>query len=89
MSNVSAQISLYPLRQEHLSPAIEETLKVLQDHGCEVRPGTMSTLVTGDDEPVFSALREAFRRAAEYGDVTMVVTISNACPRSIEKKVEH
>jgi uncharacterized protein YqgV (UPF0045/DUF77 family) len=45
MANISAQVSVYPLRQEHLSPAIEQTLSVFRDHGCKARPGTMSTLV--------------------------------------------
>jgi hypothetical protein len=39
----------------------------------------MSTVVSGEDEAVFSALREALRATAANGDVVMVVTFSNAC----------
>jgi uncharacterized protein YqgV (UPF0045/DUF77 family) len=80
MIAASAQVSLYPLRQERLSSSIEEALRGLREHGLEVTPGPMSTLVHGEDDSVFASLRSAFRRAAEGGDVVMVVTISNACP---------
>jgi uncharacterized protein YqgV (UPF0045/DUF77 family) len=80
MTGVSAQVSLYPLRQEELSPAINAALTVFRGHGLEVQPGPMSSIVTGDDEAVFAALREAFCRAAEQGEVVMEITLSNACP---------
>jgi hypothetical protein len=41
----------------------------------------MSTLVAGEDEVVFAALRDAFRAATGYGASVMVVTVTNACPR--------
>jgi len=80
MIGISAQVSLYPLRQERLSPAIQEAVRAFTAHGLEVQVGSMSTLVWGDDEQVFAALKEAFRRAAERGETVMVVTLSNACP---------
>lgn len=80
MTDIVAQVSLYPLRQTSLSPAIESALRVFQEHRLDVTPGAMSSLLSGDDRAVFSALHQAFRCAAEQGDVAMVVTISNACP---------
>ena len=80
MNGIAAQVSLYPLRQASLSPAIVQALRVFQEHGLGVEPGAMSTLITGDDAAIFAALQEAFRRAAEQGQVVMVVTFSNACP---------
>jgi tRNA-Thr(GGU) m(6)t(6)A37 methyltransferase TsaA len=77
---IAAQVSLYPLRQESLSPAINEALQVFGEHGLDVEPGAMSTMITGDDAEVFAALQEAFRRVAGQGQVVMVVTFSNACP---------
>lgn len=77
---VTAQLSLYPLRQPHLSPPIERALQVLRSYGLTVVPGTMSTLVSGEDNAVFAALKEAFQEVAQQGDVVMVVTLSNACP---------
>jgi len=77
---ISAQVSLYPLRQETLSPAIDEALHIFGEYGLDLEPGAMSTLISGDDATVFAALQEAFRRVAGQGQVVMVVTFSNACP---------
>jgi uncharacterized protein YqgV (UPF0045/DUF77 family) len=77
---VSAQISLYPLRQERLSPAISALQAALGAPGLQVTPGPMSTLVTGEASVLFDALKGAFDRAAATGHVVMTVTVSNACP---------
>ena len=80
MIGISAQVSLYPLQQESLSPAIDEALEVFRAYGLDVEPGSMSTVITGNDSAVFAALQEALHRAAEQGQVVMTVTLSNACP---------
>lgn len=77
---VAAQISLYPLRQANLSSSIKKILSIMRGHGLDVSPGTMSTVVSGEDTLVFTAIRDAFISSAEDGDVVMVVTFSNACP---------
>jgi uncharacterized protein YqgV (UPF0045/DUF77 family) len=78
---IAAQISLYPLRQEHLSPAIDAALEVVfRAHGLQVETGAMSSLVTGEDESLFAALKLAFQQASAQGEVVMAVTLSNACP---------
>jgi uncharacterized protein YqgV (UPF0045/DUF77 family) len=77
---VSAQISIYPLRQEHLTPAVEAVQQVLRNSGLSVEPGLMSTYVMGEDQVVFAALQESFARACSTGHVVMTVTLSNACP---------
>jgi uncharacterized protein YqgV (UPF0045/DUF77 family) len=82
MVGIAAQVSIYPLRQPALSPTIEAALDVFQEFGLEVEAGAMSTVITGEDESVFGALRQAFAQATEAGEVVMVVTISNACPVS-------
>ena len=78
--SVSAQISIYPLRQQHLGPAVEAVRIALQSRGLEPEVGAMSTVVAADTERIFAAPREAFDRAAATGPVEMVVTVSNACP---------
>lgn len=77
---ISAQISLYPLRQTSLSEPIEDLLRSLRSRGLDVRPGPMSALVVGEAGALFDALEQAFREAAEGGQVVMVATFSNACP---------
>jgi uncharacterized protein YqgV (UPF0045/DUF77 family) len=80
MIGITAQVSLYPLGQEDLSPAIDKALRTFQECGLDVYPGPMSTLISGDDEILFAALQVAFQRASGQGQVVMVVTFSNACP---------
>ena len=82
MAGIAAQVSLYPLRQEALSPAIDEALQISRDHGLDVESGAMSTTITGDAAAIFAALQEAFLRATEQGEVVLVATFSNACPVS-------
>jgi uncharacterized protein YqgV (UPF0045/DUF77 family) len=77
---VSAQVSLYPLGQSNLGPAIEAALRVFKAQGLDYRVGSMSTLVAGEDEAVFEALRDAFQAAAAHGGTVMAFTVSNACP---------
>jgi uncharacterized protein YqgV (UPF0045/DUF77 family) len=82
---VSAQISVYPLRQQHLGPAVEAVRRAFEREGLEPDVGPMSTLVSGGAERIFAGLREAFDRAAETGDVAMVVALSNACPADVRE----
>jgi len=80
MTIASAQISIYPLRQDRLGPAIEAVRSALAAHGLSPQIGPMSTIVAGEDAAIFGALAEAFAKAAEAGQVVMTVTVSNACP---------
>jgi len=84
--DISAQISLYPLRQQRLAPSIEEAWRILEEKQLDVEKGTMSTVVIGDADKVFDAIKEAFLRSAEKGQVSMVVTFANACPIVLECK---
>ena len=77
---IGTQISVYPLRQERLTPAVDAVRTALETRGLHPEIGPMSTLVTGDVKVIFSALQEAFAHAAETGHVVMTVTLSNACP---------
>jgi len=79
---LTAQVSIYPLRQTHLSPVISKALGIFREHGLEVTAGTMSSLVSGPDEALFAAIKEAFQQTASQGDIVMSLTLSNACPIS-------
>ena len=59
---------------------IEEALDLFRELGLRVEPGAMSTIVVGEQDVVFAALKEVFRRAATSGDLVMHVAFSNACP---------
>ncbi|TAK76144.1 MAG: hypothetical protein EPO16_07695 [Dehalococcoidia bacterium] len=79
MSDLAAQVSLYPLGQADLSPSIEEVLRIFEAYALRVETGPMSTLLYGDDAPLFEALHEATLAATRSGKMVMVVTVSNAC----------
>nr|MBC7244853.1 thiamine-binding protein [Chloroflexota bacterium] len=89
--STSAQVSIYPLGQPDLSPAIEAVWQVFQEHGLHYEPGPMSTLVQGEEEALFAALRSAFHAASQHGATVMVATVSNACPHlpSQKEKIDH
>jgi uncharacterized protein YqgV (UPF0045/DUF77 family) len=78
--NISAQISLYPLKQQRLSPVIEDAWRTLEGYPLDLQKGSMSTTVSGPAEKVFPAIQEVFLRSAEKGALSMVATFSNACP---------
>jgi uncharacterized protein YqgV (UPF0045/DUF77 family) len=88
---VSAQVSLYPLGQSDLWPAIKAVWQALDKHGLGYRPGPMSTLVEGEAGAMFAALHDAFEAAAGHGNTVMVFTLSNACPplSSLPAEVAH
>lgn len=73
-----AQVSIYPLHQEKCSPAIEAVWQALEKSGLSYEKGSVSTLIQGESEQFFGALKEAFEKAVEFGNVNMVVTIANA-----------
>jgi uncharacterized protein YqgV (UPF0045/DUF77 family) len=77
---INAQVSAYPLRQQHLSPTIDAVTAALKAHGFQVEVGRMSTQISGEAKAVFAALEEAFMKAAETGQIVMTLTLSNACP---------
>lgn len=79
---ISAQVSVYPLRQKHLTPAIEAVTAALEARGLHPEVGPMSTQVTGVADRLFAALGEAFAQAAANSHVVMSITVSNACPVS-------
>jgi len=85
MSVVTAQVSLYPLRQTSIEPAVSEAVRIFSERGLRARIGAMSTLVWGEEQVLFAALQEAFHSATERGDTVMVVTLSNACPSPEER----
>jgi uncharacterized protein YqgV (UPF0045/DUF77 family) len=80
MRKISVQISVYPLRQAELGPTISAVLDAFRVRGADIRIGAMSTVILGDPEVIFDALKASFESAAALGDVVMVTSISNCCP---------
>jgi uncharacterized protein YqgV (UPF0045/DUF77 family) len=76
---VTCQLSLYPLREASLSPALERAVEGVRSAGLVPEVGLMSTYIEGEEDAVFEALRRAFHGAAEDSEVVLVATVSNAC----------
>jgi catechol 2,3-dioxygenase-like lactoylglutathione lyase family enzyme len=77
---VNLQLSVYPLRQSHLRPAIEAALRAAAGEGVDITVGRLSTFVRGDEPAVFAALRAAFRAAGSSGSTVMVATLASGAP---------
>lgn len=80
MAHLTAQISVYPLRQTNIATAVRAVLATFATHPVEVTPGGMSSIVAGDEQAVFAALADGYHAATRSGDAVMVLTLSNACP---------
>jgi len=78
--SISAQVSIYPLRQQRIGPAVDAVRAALASRGLKPEVGPMSTVVTGEASVIFAALQQAFAQAAVTGQVVLTVTLSNACP---------
>jgi uncharacterized protein YqgV (UPF0045/DUF77 family) len=76
--SITAQVSLYPL-QETFIPPIDAAIAELNSPELNTRIQPMSTMIEGETEEVFAALRRAFEAGAASGATIMVVTIANAC----------
>ncbi len=78
---LTVQVSAYPLGQTAFIPPIDEAIAALKGPGLETTVQPLSTLVSGDEEVVWAALRRAFAATAAHGATVMVVTVTNACVR--------
>jgi len=82
---VSVQFSIYPLREAHLSPAINEAVSILKSFGLPVMAGSMSSVTYGDTEIVFKAFQKVYDEVALNSHVVLIMTLSNACPVPVKE----
>ena len=77
---IQAELSLYPLKELHISTHLNDFLDTIKSAGLVVNIGPMSTIISGESELVFQALSDAFGKTAEKCKVVLSVKFSNACP---------
>ena len=77
---MGCQFSVYPLRQPEIGTPIREAVEAARAEGCEVRVGNLSTLMWGDEDQVFGALRAAFRAAQRTGSSVVLATLAAGIP---------
>ena len=75
--HIDAAVTLTPLRQEHLSPAIDRFCAKLSEYGLDVGKGEVNTLVRGEMDDVFDGLKEAYKEVLKKGDANLVVVVRN------------
>ncbi|MEM7790693.1 MAG: YkoF family thiamine/hydroxymethylpyrimidine-binding protein [Verrucomicrobiota bacterium] len=76
---VSVQVSVYALDGD-IRAAVNSYLDALDETGIERETGTMSTVVWGEAESVWNALRFAYEAVAKKHPVIINTTMSNAAP---------
>ena len=77
---VQAEVSLYPLRQSDLKEPIQQFVESLKSNNLQVKTGSMSSVVSGEELIVFQSLQKAFEQAAKKYEIVLTVKVSNACP---------
>ena len=77
---VQAEVSLYPLRQDDLTKPIQQFVESLKNENLNVKTGSMSSVILGEESIVFQSLQKAFEQAAHKYEVVLTAKISNACP---------
>ena len=85
---VQAEVSIYPLREQHLSESIAQFHNAMDRPGLAAKTGAMSTEIAGDSGDVFRGLCDAFEQLAKEHDVVFVCKVSNACAPSASRGEE-
>lgn len=75
---IHAEVALYPLKTTQASEIITSSINTLENHGVEYQVGSMDTHIHGTEDQVWQSLRSLFAKANASGEVSMVVTITNA-----------
>jgi uncharacterized protein YqgV (UPF0045/DUF77 family) len=75
---LAAEVSIYPLKTGDGSAVITNSIEQLNGSGVNYSVGSISTFLRGSEEQVWGSLQEMFHTARARGEVSMVVTITNA-----------
>lgn len=73
-----AEVSIYPLKTGEATQVISSSIDSLNNGYIKYTVGSISTHLHGNEAQVWDSLQQMFRRAQESGEVSMVVTITNA-----------
>ncbi|MGI6551770.1 MAG: YkoF family thiamine/hydroxymethylpyrimidine-binding protein [Bacillota bacterium] len=77
---ISCQVSLYPLGADDYADIVNEVLERLKYHQVEYKIGTMSTVLCGKEEDVWSAVQDMFHTARQiHQQSILTVTFSDCC----------
>lgn len=73
-----AEVSIYPLKTNNATQVVNGAIQSLSQENIQYKVGSISTHVDGNDEQLWAGIKKAFDEAKKAGEVSMVVTITNA-----------
>jgi uncharacterized protein YqgV (UPF0045/DUF77 family) len=77
---LEADVSLYPLAEQYLQHPVHDFVETLEENGCSVENGPTSSIVKGESEQLFQALRKGYEQAAVKSGCVLIIKICNVCP---------
>lgn len=79
---ISAQVALYPLSRPDIDQIVSDAvaeLEKLKEEGLQIEVGSMSSVLRGEEELVWRAIRTLFSEGGKKNPVVLHVTVSNEC----------
>lgn len=76
---LTAEVAIYPTKTKNVSGVINHSIETLNETNLSYEVDSIKTHLSGSREEVFGSLQNMFDTAqSEGGEVSMVVTITNA-----------
>jgi len=75
---IHAEVAVYPLKSANAGQIVNQSIQSLNQTQVEYQVGPMSTHLHGPDNQVWQGLKTLFETAQQGGEVSMVVTLTNA-----------
>ena len=73
---LTAELSLYPLREDFITPILEFIEEICKNTNVVVATNSVSTQITGEDDAVFDAIQLALRKSyEEFGSQVLVAKL--------------
>lgn len=72
---IRMELSLYPLATPDLAPVIFEFVRELERRGVAVATGPMSSVLAGESQALFDAVREAYEAIAAEHRAALVIKV--------------
>ncbi len=77
---IGCRLAIYSMTDDFVE-VILSAIRAMETDGMTMRTDALGTLLIGEEEQVFNAVRAAFERAAGHGGhVAMTLHLSRGCP---------
>ncbi len=77
--HITVEISYYPLTDNYDQPVLEFLKLIENQKEISITPGTMSTLISGDYDPVMDLLNSSMKELMKKYPSVFTLKIANAC----------